>query len=287
MTLPIPSDLSLWLNTATAGLPGSISRTARAEFEAHYFDAVAEYEAQGQTTDQAHCSALADLGDPQTAGEALRQTHLARRHYLCATLLSMIWPLYPFIFLFFGWLLPSALNAILYYSGLVFFVFYPFYTLRLLLLNRLNPDVLKQPLTLINGSVPTYFGPLLFIELFFGYNVTPHTILGSTVPPLVNIFGVITISGGVVTGLAAVWIAYALIRLDDPLASLRLPVAFTLGLTGLSMSSFNLALALGFNFLADLINVGFFISSFVFYALLALLFFRAAWRRIETPRRLA
>jgi len=66
-----------WLSAITQGLPQQIATEIRAEFIAHYEDAVAAYREQGRAPETAQRAALADLGETQTVRRLLRRVHLS------------------------------------------------------------------------------------------------------------------------------------------------------------------------------------------------------------------
>jgi hypothetical protein len=71
-----------WLSTATEGLRPDLAAGIRTEFEDHYEDACAVYEAEGQSLSSAQAAALADLGDARTVQAMLRRVHLSRTERL-------------------------------------------------------------------------------------------------------------------------------------------------------------------------------------------------------------
>lgn len=72
-------NLTRWLEIATAKLRPQHARRVYTEVEAHYHDAVSDYLSQGKTQPEAEQAALADLGDPQATGRALRRAYHTRR----------------------------------------------------------------------------------------------------------------------------------------------------------------------------------------------------------------
>ena len=72
-------ELTRWLEIATAKLRPQHARRVWAEVAAHYHDAVDDYLAQGKPQAEAEHAALADLGEPQATGRALRRTYHTRR----------------------------------------------------------------------------------------------------------------------------------------------------------------------------------------------------------------
>jgi hypothetical protein len=69
---------SRWLTDTTRGLAKPTAAEVQAEFEAHYQDACAAYEAEGHSPSSAQAAALADLGDARTVQRMLRRVHLSR-----------------------------------------------------------------------------------------------------------------------------------------------------------------------------------------------------------------
>ena len=77
MTPPIDPSFEHWLAAATQGLPQQKSTEIRAEFVAHYEDAVTAYQEEGHAPETAQRAALADLGDEQTVRRMLHRVHLS------------------------------------------------------------------------------------------------------------------------------------------------------------------------------------------------------------------
>lgn len=285
-------DLSRWLETATKGLPVKASEIVRTEIEAHYADAVEAYLAQGETPTQAHLAAMADLGDVQATGRALRDTHLAERRYVRAAIVSMLWPLYyPFLFLILVPMLhlPFVLESLLNYLGTLFITLYGLYTLKFLLARGFNCDDLNQPVLMVTWGLGLYIGPQLVSELLFGYPPAFPSIFVQDITPLETVLGTILLSGGFVTGLGMLLMARGLLKVTDPMYSLRLPLSFALFICSFGLISFCTAVvcSLSAENIIYFLTYGLFMSaSYIVFTLLALLFFRAAWRRSERPARL-
>ncbi|GAB4514367.1 MAG: hypothetical protein OHK0046_16370 [Anaerolineae bacterium] len=83
------TNFTQWLHTATRRLPPDIREEVRAEFRAHYEDALETYLEDGLTPEMAHEAALTDLGDAGAAAQALLAIHQAQAHYLRAAFASM------------------------------------------------------------------------------------------------------------------------------------------------------------------------------------------------------
>ncbi len=82
------TNLDQWLQVATRNLPRDAALTVRSEIEAHYEEAVAEYEARGLGREAAQATALANLGEARKVGRALRRVYLSPLHRLWLSLVT-------------------------------------------------------------------------------------------------------------------------------------------------------------------------------------------------------
>lgn len=85
-----PSAFSRWLAAATDGVPAAASHLVSAELSAHFEDAVADYQDEGLSLEEARSRALSDLGLPDLTGRGLKDVHRGRRHYKLAALASLL-----------------------------------------------------------------------------------------------------------------------------------------------------------------------------------------------------
>jgi hypothetical protein len=82
------TNLEQWLQVATRNLPRDVALTVRGEVEAHYEEAMAEYEARGLGREAAQAAALADLGEARKVGHALRRVYLSPLQRLWISLVT-------------------------------------------------------------------------------------------------------------------------------------------------------------------------------------------------------
>jgi len=284
MTTEPNHDLDQWLETATKNLPAGISQTVCAEIEAHYADTVAEHQAQGKSPAEAHQAALAALGDVQATARALRDTHLAHRRYLAVSLVSLIWPIYPMLYFSLMPVLgiPASIQLVLYYAGICFIILLGLHTLKTLLNRRFQSGHLNQPITMITWGLSAYLGSVLLAELLFS-GLSPTEIYAPEAEPLLKGLAYGIISGAVVAGSGALWLTTRLARITEPIFGLRLALTLFMAVFGLGFISFGLSLAANIKLLADLSFVLFMCASFFVFALLSLIFFRAARRPTNWP----
>lgn len=85
----IPEVLTTWIQTATRGLPVSVSKRFTAEIHDHYQELLDAQLENGANLTTAHAEALRQLGDAQQTARSLRDVQFSRRNYT-ATLLTLI-----------------------------------------------------------------------------------------------------------------------------------------------------------------------------------------------------
>lgn len=290
MTTDHDQDLNHWLETATRDLPPDISQLIREEIEAHFADALAEHRAQGKSPEAAYRAALADLGDVHDTARALRDTHLAKRRYFRAAAVSMAWPIFPAVVLILSSILnlPLPMQLIIFYSGTVFITLYGLQMLKRLLAERFSCTTLTQPFTTLMGGLVLYLGSALVIELLFPDLIGPGSLWTSDASIFRTIAIIGALSGGTLTGSGALWLAYELMaNVRASLYGLRSLLAVALALLGAGVIIFCSGLAVEVKIVADVGFVLYISASYAAYALMALLFFRAAWRKPKPPVQLA
>ncbi len=287
MTPPIAEDLARWLEAATKGLPAAAQAVVRAEIEAHYADAVGDHRAAGQTAEEAHRAAMADLGDVRATARALRDTHLARQRYMKAMIVSLI---ATFLFL----LLPAlyavpgvaVLASIVLRVSLPVAVFYTFYSLKLLL--GFDARSVDRPIAILVWSAVVFNAACALIWILF--NQAPaiesgERSLWAAAPLAERALDLIAFGGEVVTdvGLFLLWLG--LMKIKNPVYGLLSPLRFFLLAVGCADLGFLIAIALEAHLPAMLLGpLASLLLIFVF-ALMSLLFFRAAYRRSAPPLR--
>jgi len=151
-------ELKRWLDAATKGLPKETAAMVREELKAHYLDAVAEHQAAGALPSKAHLAAMADLGDVKPTSQGLRETHLARRRYLLAILLSMVYPILlsmtaRFPDLFIGDDSQAAFRSFVTYSVIFTAEVSVFFTVHFLMTERFQFDRLARPIKLMASCI--------------------------------------------------------------------------------------------------------------------------------------
>src|SRR6266404_2508067 len=72
-------NLSDWLAIATKGLAQAGKQRITQEIEAHFADAVEARVSQGKPEQVAKANALAELGNPTTAGKRFRKKHFTEK----------------------------------------------------------------------------------------------------------------------------------------------------------------------------------------------------------------
>lgn len=82
------TNLETWLQVATRNLPRDVALTVRDEIEAHYEEAVAEYQARNLEREAAQAAALVDLGEARKVGRALHRVYLSPMQRLWLSLVT-------------------------------------------------------------------------------------------------------------------------------------------------------------------------------------------------------
>ena len=86
-------ELDGWLAQATQGFSDETRQRIREEIEDHYLSGVSHYQARGKSEEEAHRSALAELGNRRDARRAFHDTYASKRNYMVVGFLSMGMPL--------------------------------------------------------------------------------------------------------------------------------------------------------------------------------------------------
>jgi hypothetical protein len=285
------TDLQRWLETATAGLPTAAAALTRAEIEAHYEDALADYLEQGLPQAEAHARTMADLGAADVTADGLCDVHRGRRHYAIATLLSLLTFFVIFVipaqFFHAGYGEDSLpiLAAYIMRGGLMIYVMLVF---RWLLSWRFRIPAAIPPLNLLMAGLALETIGMVLAILITGTSnyadISRPLYQSETLIQLVLL--VITQAGRVAASLGALRIGYLLARSESHLYGLRLPMAVLTTAMGLG-----LALAIGLPYFTMegglLITAFLLITHVLVWPALTLLFFRAAYRSPVHPAQVA
>ncbi len=286
-TPPIAEDLARWLETATKGLPATAQAVVRAEIEAHYADAVSDHRAAGKTAEEAHRAAMADLGDVQATARALRDTHQARQRYMKAMAVSLVatfcFLLLPVLYGIPGF---AGLASIVLRVTLPAAVFYTFYSLRLLF--GFESRSVDRPIAVLVWSAVVFNAACALIWLLF--NQPPaiesgERSLWAAAPPVEHALDLVAFGGEVVTdiGLFLIWLG--LMKIRNPVYGLLSPLRFMLLTVGCLDLGFLIAIAFEANLPAMLLGPLASLALILVFALMSLIFFRAAYRRAAPPLR--
>jgi hypothetical protein len=242
-------ELATWLKTATHGLPRAVSDMVRAEIEAHYHDAVADYQSEEKESEEAHRAALADLGDPEATARALRETHLTARRYVITMGLSL-----AFLLLYYG--LPMAILALTGSEvavgialSVVIFVLTVFVLLAFKRLVAQHPDAhrLDKSVAIAMWGLGADASAASLSLLVYGIPAITHTYERTLweVTPLVQvIFDWVALIGVFGVGFGLLGAARVLRRQGDSLYGLRDPLTAALGFAGLAAVGFPIGLLL-------------------------------------------
>ena len=168
--MSLNQNFEQWLDNATEGLPQRIKKSIRAEFEAHYVDAVEEYLAEGCESNQAHRRALADLGHPAEIRTGLRNTHLAERRYLKAAAVGVLFPI-GLIPMYSGLLGYTVLNQILLLLIVLLPAVYIFKTFNRMLIARFNFEQLNLLTDAFVYGLIAFMGLNIFSLLRFQHQI--------------------------------------------------------------------------------------------------------------------
>jgi hypothetical protein len=289
MTPDIAEELARWLEAAAKGLPAAAQAVIRAEIEAHYADAVGDHQALGKTAEEAHRAALADLGDVQATARALRDTHLARQRYVRAALISLV---ATFLFVSLPALYATsgaeALASIVLRVSLPVAVIYTFYSLKLLL--GFDARSVERPIAILVWSVVVFNAACALIWILF--NQPPaiesgERSLWAAAPLAERALDLIAFGGEVVTdvGLFLVWLG--LMKIRNPVYGLLSPLRFLLLVVGCADLAFLIAIAFEAHLPAMMLGPLASLMLILVFALMTLIFFRAAYRRAAPPLRTA
>jgi len=287
MTPNTAEELARWLETATRGLPAAAQEVIRAEIEAHYADAIGDHRALGQTAAEAHQAAMADLGDVRATARALRDTHLAKQRYLKAMAVSLV-ATFLFVLLPMLYVTPgaAALASIILRVSLPVAVFYTFYSLKMLL--GFDSRSVDRPIAILVWSAVVFNAACALVWILF--NQPPaiesgERSLWAAAPLVERALDLIAFGGEVVTdiGLFLLWLG--LMKIKNPVFGLLSPLRFLLLVVGCADLGFLIAVALEAHLPAMLLGPLASLALVLVFALMTLIFFRAAYRRAAPPLR--
>jgi len=286
----LTKDLAHWLETATKGLPSHAVQIVRDEISAHYADAMADHLAAGKTEAKAHQSAMTDLGDVRATARALRDAHLARRRYAIAAAACLAYPitlgllptleatvlrsavLAKFVYLC------SALVSILYaLSGLKRLLGHEAYSSRRLFALIVWAFVVADVAIIASWAV---FGQMTIA------NTTQRGLHDSTTF-LQATFDLVDLGGEIFGASGLLLLGARLARIENTLYGLRGLVRSLVIAVGSTLLTSVVATALNIYIPAVMATLLGMVILVVTFALLALLFFRAAYRGLTRPAQMA
>ncbi len=286
-TSSITEDLAHWLETATRGLPAAAQAVVRAEIEAHYADAVEDHRASGKTAEEAHRAAMADLGDVRATARALRDTHLARQRYMKAMAVSlagiatfMIMPiLYDIV-------KSEMLVSLIIRVSLLLTTLYTLFSLKALL--RLDGRWLDRPISLVVWSILAADGARILFWILFNQPAITETgerSFWAAAPFLQKALDGVALGGEFVTGAGLLLLGLGLMQVKNPRYGLRMPLQVLMLAMGCLEVGFIAAIVAEAGEAAAVLGSFGMLSIVLAFALLTLIFFRAAYRRSAPPLR--
>jgi hypothetical protein len=289
-------EFVLWLETATRGLPADVKTMTRAEFAAHYADALDDHLAHGLSVADAQREALAELGDVTETAHGLQDIHLAERRYGRAAAAAMIYPV-AFLVLSSGMVQPWSIADILYSCAIMLPALYVMRSLKALLRLRYGFEGITRSVSVFWLGTTLLTLPPALSWLLLGEPITAEAVRYS----LTGVFNlpqgalnIIYLLGIFVSGFGLIYIGDRLMHLNDGLLGLRAVLFGALWLTGgglVTLGSSYVVLAYNYSIMVDLIAsvsvVGVIFMYIVTNALLTLLFFRAVYRKAPRPMQAA
>ena len=286
-TSPLAEDLARWLETATQGLPAAAQAAVRAEIEAHYADAVSDHRASGKTAEEAHRAAMADLGDVRATARALRDTHLARQRYLKAMAVSLAaittFMIMPMLY---SVLKSEMLVSIIIRVSLLLSTLYTLFSLKVLL--RLDGRVLDRPISLVVWSILAADGARILFWILFNQPAITETgdrSFWAAAPFFQKALDGVALGGEFVTGAGLLLLGLGLMQVKNPLYGLRLPLQYLMLVMGCLEVGFTAAIVAEAGVAAAVFGSFGMLTIVLAFALLTLIFFRAAYRRSAPPLR--
>jgi len=288
--MDVADSLAHWLEAATKGLPSHAVQTVRDEIGAHYADAVAEYRAMGRTEAEAHQAAMADLGDVRATARALRDAHLARRRYAIAAAACLAYPITL-------GLLPTleatvlgseVLAELVYLGSALVSILYALSGLKRLLGHEAYSS--RRLFALIGWAFVVADIAIFASWAVFGQMTIANTTrrgLHDTTTFLQATFDLADLSGEILGAVGVLLLGARLARIENSLYGLRGQVASLAIAVGGTLLISVVATTLNIYVPAVLATLLGMVALVVIFALLALLFFRAAYRGPSRPAQMA
>lgn len=273
---PTPETIDQWLSAATRGLPTSATSRVCEELKAHYDDAVEDHQMHGKTPAESEQAALSDLGDPGATSKALREAHFARRWYIAAAVVGLLFPILEWFGIALSetsmpYALSRPISDIFILSPIIFVLV----VFRKLMAQRAGSRIFDGPVACLMAGVIVSNGALDLRLAFFPS--LEHSVWMAGDGSGLVLLG-LAIAGVIAVGLGLLWLVIRLSDLRDSLYGLRIPLIVLAVILALALLGFGLSLlqsAIGFAYLSNMIAMA---VNLILIALMALLFFRAAYR---------
>jgi hypothetical protein len=283
-------SITRWLETATKGLPSHAAQMARDEIGAHYADSVAEYRAMGKTEAEARRVALADLGDVRATARALRDAHLARRRYAIAAAACLVYPvtLGLLSFLEATVLRSDVLTEFVYLGSALISILYALSGLKRLLGHEAHSS--RRLFALIAWAFVVADVAILASQAVFGQRTIANTTrrgLHDATTFLQAAFDLVDLGGEVIGATGLLLLGARLAKVENPLYGLRGLVSWLAITVGGTLLISVVTAALNIYIPAVVATLLGMVALVVTFALLALLFFRAAYRGPRRPAQIA
>ena len=283
-------SLARWLETATKGLPSHAVQMVRAEIGAHYGDAVADYAATGKTEAEGHQAALADLGDVRATARALRDTHLARRRYAIAAAACLV---YPITLALLPTLESTALRSdilaeIVYLGSALVSTLFALSGLKRLLGHEAHSS--RRLFALIAWAFVVADVAIFASQAVFGQRTIANTTrrgLHDATTFLQAAFDLVDLGGEALGATGLLLLGARLAKVENPLYGLRGLVSWLAITVGGTLLISVVTAALNIYIPAVVATLLGMVALVVTFALLALLFFRAAYRGPRRPAQMA
>ncbi len=286
--MPVNQGFEQWLENATKGLPQRIETSVRAEFEAHYVDAVEDYLAEGNNPDQAHDKALTALGNAAEIRVGLCNTHLAERRYLTAAAIGILLPL-GLVPLYNDVLGHTVFNKILLLLIVLLPAVYIFKTFNRMLVARFNFEQLNLLTKTFVYGLMAYIGLNIFTLL--GYQ---HQVLWSSqanYPAGASLFEQVLYYAGLVVllllGISVILWGQRLVNLNNTLYGLRSLLRYTMLACGFLTTIDTLGFANQSFIVVKIVDPLVMLSYIMSSGLISLIFVRVVYRGSSHPAQLA
>jgi len=277
VTTPQQQEIDRWLDTATRGLSRKTARLARQELYTHYLDAFDTYRDEGKSSDEAHHTALADLGDPRVTGTGMRDTHNAERRYWIAAAASLAYPI--LVMLELAGQMPYNVQGALVYNGVILVtVLIMMDAMRTLLATRCNLNVRWRTYAVSAGV------SIVALTSIAVYAINPlyATCFGATAVPLAEVFNASWLTGAVLLGISLVWLGEAVLRVRPSSIFFR-PMCIFAILNGYLIAAHGATFGLGMCNAASVLLLAFFFCNSIHHLMWTAVFYFAARRESRSP----